>query len=81
MCEVDKTWKLWSQFVFRDFLSYYGLYLSIRCSNWELCIACLKQMVPVFTVFDREYYARIIPDHLAQILEQSYVALRKEPLP
>jgi len=76
MCEVDKTWKLWSQFVFRDFLSYYGLYLSIRCSNWELRIACLKQMVPVFTAFDREYYARIIPDHLAQILQYPPTVLR-----
>ena len=69
MSEADQTWKLWNQFVFRDLLSYYGLYLSIRCSNWELRVACLKQMVPVFMAFDREYYARIIPDHLAQVLQ------------
>ena len=65
--EIDKIWKLRTQFVFRNFPSYFGFYLAVRCSNWELCLACLKQMVYLFAAFDRDYYGRIIPDHLAQI--------------
>ena len=62
MSEVDETWKFWAQFVFRDCFSYNSLYLAVRSSNWKLRVASLKQMA-----FDRDYYACIIPHHLAEI--------------
>ena len=70
MCQTDQTWKFWVQFVFRDCLCYFGLYLTVQSSNWKLCIASLKQMAPMFSAFDRDYYACILPHHLAEI--QSY---------
>ena len=67
MGEHDKTWKFWAQFVFTDCFCYFALYLAIRSSDWELRIASLKLMAPMFAAFDREYYARILPHHLGEI--------------
>ena len=53
--------------MFTDRFCYFGLYLAVRSSNWQLRIASLKQMAPMFAAFDREYYARILPHHLSEI--------------
>jgi len=50
MSAADQTWKFWVQFIFRDCFSYISLYLAVKCSNWKLRIASLKQMVPTFSV-------------------------------
>ena len=65
--ESDKTWRFGAQFVFTDCFSYFGLYLAVRSSNWQLRVSCLKLMAPMFAAFDREYYARILPHHFCEI--------------
>lgn len=65
--EQDDIWKFWAKFVLQDCVSYIGLYLGIRCNKWDLRIASLKMMAPLFTAFDRVHYQKLIPHHLADL--------------
>ena len=63
----DDKWKLWTNFVFRDGLAYVALYIAIRGGNWQLRMASIKCMAPIFTAFDRNLYSKLIPYHLASL--------------
>ena len=43
------TYKFWHGFLFEDCLPYLSLYISIRYRNWEMRVASLKHMVPLYT--------------------------------
>ena len=64
----DDTWRFWVQFIFQDAMAYIGLYLSIRSGDWELRMASMKQMAPVFTAFDQFTYQKLISMHLADLV-------------
>ena len=68
MAATDPTWRLWIQFIFSDALAYVGLFLAIRSGNWDLRLACIKLMVPVFSAFDHLTYKKLIAQHLADVL-------------
>ena len=51
------------------------LYLAVRSSNWHLHLASLKQMATMFSAFDCEYYAWILPHDLAEIYYYSSTVL------
>ena len=62
------TWKFWTQFVFKHFFPYTSLYLARRIGCWKLRLASIKSMVALFTAFDRPKYAKLIPQHLLDML-------------
>ena len=66
--EDDDTWRFWKQFVFEDCYAYMSLYLAIRTSDWHLRQSSLKLMAPLFAVFDRTTYQKLIPHHLADTI-------------
>ena len=68
LCGLDDTWKFWHNFVFHDMLAYIGLYLAIRGGLWDLRMASLKEMCPLFTAFDRLNYLKILPNHFGEVL-------------
>ena len=67
MAEKDKVWNLWADFVFVNCYCYIMLYLGVRSSNWNLRLAGLKIMGPLFAAFNRDTYEQIIPRHLADL--------------
>ncbi|XP_030853471.1 uncharacterized protein LOC100890520 isoform X1 [Strongylocentrotus purpuratus] len=58
------TFKFWNQFLRKDCHCYISLWIAIRSANWDLRLASLKEMVPLFHAFDRLNYAQLIPLHL-----------------
>ena len=68
LANVDKIWKFWVQFVFVDAMAYVGLFLAIRSGDWELRVASMKLMAPVFTSFNHQIYQKLIAQHVADIL-------------
>ena len=59
----DDTWR----FVFCDALAYVGLFLAIRGGDWQLRMACMKLMAPVFTAFNHATYQKLISNHIADV--------------
>ncbi|XP_071481651.1 uncharacterized protein [Diadema antillarum] len=62
-----ETFRFWHRFLTRDCLCYINLHLAIRTGNWNLRIAALKSMAPIFHAFDRQNYSFLIPLHLSTI--------------
>ncbi len=65
---TNATWKFWTQFVFEDAFAYINLYIALRSRNWELRLACLKLMAPIFSAYEHFTCKKIIAQHLADVL-------------
>ena len=64
----DPNWKVWNDYVLLNAFSYIALFSSIRSGNWDLRLASIKLMAPVFSAFDRPTYRKLVPQHLADCL-------------
>jgi len=51
-----------------DAMAYVGLFLAIRSGDWQLRVASMKLMAPIFTAFDHQTYQKLIAQHIADIL-------------
>ena len=65
---IDSTWKFWKGFISTDFVAYMSLFTGLRTRDWNLRVASLKQMAPLFCAFDRPIYSKILPDHIMDML-------------
>ena len=62
------NWKFWLQFVLTDYFAYITLFCAIRSGNWNLRLASIKTLAPIFAAFDRPTYRKVIPQHLADCI-------------
>eukprot|EP00117_Sycon_ciliatum_P012796 scpid88825/ scgid4999/ len=67
MSKVDATWKFWTEFYFNHMMAYISLWTAVRSGNWDLRIAAIKSLAPLFHAFDRTFYLRLVPHHLAHV--------------
>lgn len=63
--DKDPNWKFWDQFVRTNCFAYIALFSAVRSANWDLRLAGLKTMAPIFSAFDRPTYRKVMPQHLA----------------
>lgn len=68
MCQSSETYQLWDNFIHRDGMVYVLFFVAVRTGNWQLRIAALKMMAPLFHAFDRSTYMRLVPRHLGEVL-------------
>lgn len=69
--DLHETTKFWWQFVFEDCFAYVALHLAMRdglMGQWDLRVAAIKCMAPLFTAFDKTNYQKLIPQHLLDML-------------
>ena len=62
------NWKFWNDFVSLNTFAYIALFASIRSGNWNLRLASIKLIAPVFSAFYRRTYRKLLPQHLADCL-------------
>ena len=69
LSDKHDVYKFWSRFLFEDCLPYIGLYMSLRYRIWDMRMASLKKMVPLFSAFDHTCYQKLIPQHLLDVFK------------
>lgn len=62
--KVDETWCFWLQFLMEDFASYLALFIGVRTRSWNLRMAGIKEMAPLWYL--TELLTRI-PHHLTEV--------------
>ena len=68
LSEVDETRCFWLRFLMEDFASYLALFNGVRTRSWNLRMAGIKEMAPLFVVFDTPTYRKLIPHNLTEVL-------------
>lgn len=63
--QEHKTFKLWADFLFKDFQAYMGLKMALKTGKVKLRLAALRQMVPIFCGYGNNRYRWFVAVHLA----------------
>ena len=65
--EVNKTWKIWHNFIHVDCMIYIKYYLSLRIGDWNLRNFCVKHISRLAQTTDSRFYCRLLPQNLVDI--------------
>lgn len=68
MTESHVMCLFWHRFLETDLFGYIALFVAIRNCDWNLRLASIKLMAPIFFAFDRPIYKRLVATHLVDIL-------------
>ncbi len=61
-CTKDETFLFWNNFLHRDCIAYFGLYIAILSGNWHLRNFSIKEIFPLFHgACPSSFYVDLIP--------------------
>ncbi len=67
MSAKDGIYSFCNTYVHRDCMSYVNLYIAIRSSNWNLRVAAIQKLAPLYHTYDRTTHLGLAAHHLATL--------------
>eukprot|EP00904_Undaria_pinnatifida_P000321 jgi/Undpi1/1028/HiC_scaffold_10.g04492.m1 len=62
-----KTLSFWTQFLLEDYPAYLAYRVGGRSGNYELCVAALRVLAPIFTAAGKTNYQHLAMEHLTNL--------------
>ena len=69
--EGGKSFKLWEQFLMRDFPAYITFRLALRTGDFKLRCDALRRIAPIFFITGKDRYQFLVVDHLIEMARMS----------
>ena len=67
VCDANKTWAFWHNFIHVDVFIYIKYFLALRMGHWNLRNFYVKHISKLSQVSDSRFYSRLLPQNLVDI--------------